>query len=95
MCKRLRILAIPSRLLDLDIDFGKDRTAMKYDEDTLRWLKDRTNANMLRRYVKNLSSLSRSARNELLAAGLISKDYSNNTLTLTEKGHTLLKNPDY
>ena len=64
---------------------------MKYDEDTLRWLEHRTNANKLRMYEKKLNRLPRTAKYELLAAGLIIRNIHNNRITLTEKGRILLK----
>jgi predicted transcriptional regulator len=40
---------------------------------------------------EKLNRLPRTARYELLAAGLISRDIHNNRLTLTEKGRILLE----
>ncbi len=67
---------------------------MKYDEDTLNWLRDKTNINILRYNQNNLNNISSTARHELLRAGLIMRVRVNGTLNiklqLTEKGRSFL-----
>ena len=53
---------------------------LMYDEDTLKWLRDRSNANILRLYQDNLKDLSKGSRDELLDEGLIVRNLRDNRL---------------
>ena len=64
---------------------------MSYDEDTLRWLIDRSNVNIFGFYKNNLKNLPSNAKYELLRAGIIIKSYQTNRVKLTEKGRILLE----
>ena len=64
---------------------------MKYDEDTLNWIRDKTNFNILRFNQKNLNKISSTAKHELLKVGFISKSAQNSSLQLTEKGRSFLE----
>ncbi len=48
---------------------------MSYDEDTLRWLIDRSNVDILGLYKNNLKNLPSNAKYELLRAGFIIKAF--------------------
>ncbi len=67
---------------------------MRYDEDTLNWLRDKTNLNILRYNQNNLDNISGTAKHELLRAGLVVrvrvKGTQNSKLQLTEKGRNFL-----
>lgn len=68
-----------------------ERKSSKYDEDTLKWLRDKTNYNILRSFQNNLNNISSTARHELLKAGLIIKSFQNGRIELTEKGLRFMK----
>ncbi len=67
---------------------------MKYDEDTLKWLIDRSNFNVLRLFKNNLSELPNGARYDLQDKGFISRSYKSNKIILTEKGRLFLEETD-
>ena len=64
---------------------------MRYDDDTLKWLIDRSNVNILGFYKNKLNNLPSNAKYELLRAGFIYKSLQNNRIRLTEKGRILLE----
>lgn len=64
---------------------------MEYDEVTLKWLKDRSNVNVLRFCLNRLSGLPISAKYRLLDERYITRNPKNNRLVLTEKGQILLE----
>ena len=64
---------------------------MKYDSDTLKWLRDKSNLNVLRLYENHLSDLPKAATADLLEVGLITRSYHQNRILLTEKGRLLLE----
>jgi predicted transcriptional regulator len=94
-----RLLGIPPWLLGMALTNSrnacrmslKERKSSKYDEDTLKWLRDKTNYNILRSFQNNLNNISSTARHELLKAGLIIKSFQNGRIELTEKGLSFMK----
>jgi predicted transcriptional regulator len=64
---------------------------MSYDEDTLKWLRDKTNYNILRSFHNNLNNIPSTARYELLKAGFIIKSFRTGRIELTEKGLSFME----
>ncbi len=67
---------------------------MKYDDDTLKWLIDRSNVNILRFYKNNLKNLPSNAKYELLREGIIIKSARagglNNSLSLWGEPYSII-----